>query len=394
MKKLTALALALCLMLTGCSWMDGDYLSVTPHRQSSTATAGQEIEAKDDQELRAALENMVSSGTESGVITVASFQEGQLESSLEAAVRYVKTTYPLGAYAVDDIRYEIGTSGGVAAVAVQISYLHTRTQLQMIEHAADMDQVREMVEKALTSYDTSLVLLVDSYHTTDIQQLVDDFATDNPSAVMETPEVTAQTYPNLGRVRVLELKFTYQTNRDNLRTMQDQVKRVFQSAALYVSSDAQDSQKLTQLYAFLMERFSNYQIKTSITPAYSLLSHGVGDSEAFATVYAEMCRKAGMDCQVVVGTRDGEPWYWNMVRDNGYYYHVDLLNCRDQGGYLAQTDELMTRYVWDYSAYPACTGAPEAPEETDEAAETDETEQAEETPEQTVSTDPTENINN
>lgn len=366
MKRFAVLVLWVCLLLTGCGWLNGSYVSVTPHQQSSSGSSGQEIEAKNYLQLRTAIENMVSSGTESCVISVANFREDQLESSMEMAARYIKSTYPMGAYAVNELSYEIGTSGGVTAVAVQISYLHSRTELQAIDRVSDMEQVRELIEKALTRYDTGLVLLVDSYESADIQQFVEDFAAENPSSVMETPEVTEQTYPELGRTRVLELKFTYQTSRDNLRTMQEQVKRIFESAALYVSSDAQDSQKLSQLYSFLMERFTSYQIKTSITPAYSLLNHGVGDSEAFAVVYAEMCRKVGLDCKVVVGTRNGEPWYWNMVCDSGYYYHVDLLSCRDRGGYQALRDDQMGSYVWDYSAYPVCAGAPYEPEENAE----------------------------
>ncbi len=44
-------------------------------------------------------------------------------------------------------------------------------------------------------------------------------------------------YPDSGTSRVVELKFTYQTSRDSLRQMQPQVQRVFDSAALYISSD-------------------------------------------------------------------------------------------------------------------------------------------------------------
>ena len=72
------------------------------------------------------------------------------------------------------------------------------------------------------------------------------------------------------------------------------MKPVFESAVLYVSGDGAEKQKFSQLYAFLMERF-DYKVETSITPAYSLLRHGVGDSRAFATVYAAMCRLAGLE---------------------------------------------------------------------------------------------------
>jgi len=185
---------------------------------------------------------------------------------------------------------------------------------------------------------------------------VQDYAMEYPQKVMEIPVVTSEVY-GFGKARVMEVTFSYQTSRDALRLMQSQVKPVFDSAVLYVSGEGAESQKFSQLYAFLMERF-DYKVETSITPAYSLLRHGVGDSRAFATVYAAMCRAAGLECIVVTGTRSGEPWTWNIIRQEDFYWHVDLLACSDSGRFLKQLDADMEGYVWDYSAYPRCNDAP------------------------------------
>lgn len=368
MKRLAALFLALCLLLTGCGWMDGSYHRVTPHQQHSSGNDSQVEEAKNYLQLRTALENMVNSGEERRVISVAGFLQDQLGDSVEMALRHIRSSYPIGAYAVEEITYEIGTIGGTPAVAVEISYRHGKSEIQRIRQVEDMAQVHELVATALTEFETGLVMYVQDYQAVDIHQLVEDFASANPSVVMETPAVSVQIYPDTGAQRVLELKFTYQSSRESLRTMRDRVRRLFDSAALYVSQDAQDGQKLAQLYTFLMERFDSYQLKTSLTPAYSLLNHGVGDSRAFAEVFAEMCGRIGVECHVVVGTRGGEPWCWNIVLDEGYYYHVDLPACQSQGSYQVNIDSQMADYVWDYSAYPACTGRQvmELPEETGE----------------------------
>jgi hypothetical protein len=257
-----------------------------------------------------------------------------------------------------------------------------------------LDEAENLIGNALTQYEPGLVMFIGDYQFADVHQLVEDFARENPGAVMEIPETTVQLYPNSGRQRILELKFTYQSSRDSLRAMGDTVQRVFNSAALYVSHDADDSRKLSQLYSFLMERFTDYQIKTSITPAYSLLNHGVGDSNAFAVVFAEMCQRAGVESYIVVGTRRGEPWSWNIVLEDGYYYHVDLLACRQWGGYHPLNDGQMGDYVWDYSAYPACPGKPavqEGTQTTTEATLPSEPEQTTEpSTEPTVVTEPEE----
>lgn len=367
MKRLVSIFLVLCLLLTGCGWMDGAYHSVTPHEQHSGGNDSQLEVVENYLQLRTALENMVTSGTESHVISVVGFPEDRLLDNLDMAVRFIKKSYPIGAYAVEEITYEVGTIGGIAAVAVEITYLHEKSEIRKIRRVENMYQVRELISEALTQYDTGLVVYVEDYLAMDLHQLVEDFAAANPAIVMETPEVTAQIYPDAGRERVLELKFDYQTSRDALRSMREVVQRIFVSASLYVSQDAQDARKLSQLYAFLMERFDNYQVKTSITPAYSVLNYGVGDSKAFAEVYAEMCRRAGMECQMVAGTRNGDPWCWNIVQDNGYYFHVDLLACQERGAFRCMTDGQMGNYVWDYSAYPECSGRPvvQQPEQTE-----------------------------
>lgn len=369
MKRLAALVLVLSLLFTGCGWMEGSYQSVTPHRQKSGDGESRIESVQSYLQLRTALEDLVLSGEESGVIVVEEIAQDRLEDFLEMAVRYVRDSFPMGAYAVEDISCELGTLGGSQALAVEILYRHEREEILSVLQVKNMDEAEKLIGNALTQYEPGLVMFIGDYQFADVHQLVEDFARENPGAVMEIPETTVQLYPNSGRQRILELKFTYQSSRDSLRAMGDTVQRVFNSAALYVSHDADDSRKLSQLYSFLMERFTDYQIKTSITPAYSLLNHGVGDSNAFAVVFAEMCQRAGVESYIVVGTRRGEPWSWNIVLEDGYYYHVDLLACRQWGGYAPMDDTSMGDYVWDYSGYPACPGRPVEQENPEQPSE-------------------------
>ncbi|MGM9627333.1 MAG: transglutaminase domain-containing protein [Faecousia sp.] len=367
-RKMVCLFAVVSLLLTGCSWLDGNYVSVAPHREQEQSQQTGVISAANYQELLDALEELIASGTESAVINVAEYPSNMVENGVALAVRYAKGTYPMGAYAVEDIVCERGTSGGKPALAVTITYRYSWAQIRRIRKLENMEAVETAVVQALKSFDPSLVLLVETYEDRDFIQIVENYAVEHPQIVMETPQVTVNTHGG-GKSRVVELIFTYQNSRDVLRQMQSQVEPVFNAASLYVSGEGADRQKFSQLYAFLMERF-DYTVETSITPAYSLLRHGVGDSRAFATVYAAMCRGAGLKCQIVTGTHAGEPWTWNMVLDNGYYYHVDLLRSSEQGGYREYTDSEMRNYVWDYSAYPVCTGAVVPEDRESQSAET------------------------
>ena len=354
-KKLINLILLMTVALCGCSWMDGSYVSMTPHRAHLTETQTDNLSAKNYPELRKLMADLTESGMESAVIRVAEYDQDAVEQGMEDAVRYVSQVLPIGAYAIDRVDYEIGTNAGQPAISVSISYLHGRSELRNIRTAEDMEAVRTYIQEALENCDGNLVLYVEAYDERDLDQMVQDYCAENPDRIVEIPQLSAGAYPQVGPSRVLELKFTYQTSRDALRNMQSQVQRVFASASLYIDKEAAAAQKYAQLFSFLMERF-DYQIGTSITPSYSLLCHGVGDSKIFAMVYATMCRRADMECQVVTGTKNGEVWYWNLICEDGIHYHVDLLASRDVGELTKMSDEQMTGYVWDYSAYPAADG--------------------------------------
>lgn len=349
--------LVLCLLLVGCgSVFDGSYSSVKPHQPQSGTSSNQTVSASNYVQLYAALVKLIEAGTEEKVISVVNYDQTQVQSDMHRAIKDAFERNPIAAYAVEDIKFELGKSSGQPALAVDISYTRDRAEIRKIKQVANIDEAVSAISSALNQCEVAIVLQIRNYRETDFVQVVENYAIENPQSVMELPQVTVSAYPQQGSNRVVELRFTYQTSRDSLKAMQSQVQPVFASAALYVSGDAEDQEKYTQLYSFLMERY-DYQIETSITPIYSLLRHGVGDSRAFAVVYAAMCRQAGLECQVVSGTKGGESRYWNIVCDNGIYYHVDLLS----GSFRELTDRQMTGYVWDYSAYPACGTQPEQP---------------------------------
>ncbi len=352
---------ALCLLLGGCNWMDGSYVSVTPHQSHSQTGTGTELSAANSDELRQALNDLIAVGKEKGVIFVGGYDQSKVKSGMAAAVSHTLNMTPLGAYAVEAIDWDLGNSGGKPAIAVNITYRRSLTELRKIRYVGSMEDAGNAILGALTDNSATLVLGVRNYEAVDVDQLVADYAQTYPQRIMEVPQVTVGVYPESGEMRIVELKFSYQNSRDDLRKMREQVDSMFDAAERYVSSDDSDGAKYSKMYAFLMGLYREQE--TSITPAYSLLQHGVGDARALTTVYAAMCRQAGLECQVVTGTWGGEPRYWLIILDGGNYFHVDLLRCMEMDGFHRFTDVEMGGYVWDYSAYPACPGIPAPAEE-------------------------------
>ena len=363
--RLFPLLLAL-LVLSGCSWMKpGDRVSIVPHSEEKNKENPETVSASTYAELLQAVISLVEAGAETGLVYIPEYENERIQTDLDKVIRYCMTGNPIGAYALDSIRYELGAGSGQQAVAVELDYLHDRSEIRRIRNCRNVDEAREIIAAALDACSDSLVLQIEDYDQTDFIQEVRDFADANPSVVMELPEVAVGVYPETGSRRVVELKFTYETSREVLRSMQTQVRPIFDAAVLYVSGDGGESEKFSQLFAFLMERF-DYQYGISLTPIYSLLRHGVGDCKAFALVYAAMSSDAGLDCRVVPGTKNGETWYWNMVCIDGEYYHADLLESAGQGDLQLLLDADMAGYVWDYSAFPQCVASAENAENSEE----------------------------
>ena len=370
-RRLAALALSITL-LGGCAWMDGSYVSVTPHQVSAGQTGSDVTAIGSYADLRRELVTLVDGGQTEGLFTLADYPLERAMADMEKAAAYVTDTYPIGAYAVESITWDFGAGMGANALSVDVQYRHGKARIDQIHTVRWMSGAQDAIAAALNGCDSDVVLQVTGYHDMDYAQFAADYAAQHPDVVMEIPQITARVYPDSGDVRVVELEFTYLNSRESLRNLQSQVRPIFSSAALYVSAEADEQTKYTQLYNFLMER-SEYTLESSATPAYSLLYYGVGDSRAFAQVYAAMCRQTGLEAMTVSGTRKGESRFWNIVRNGDVYYHVDLLECARQGYYRELTDGQMGDYVWDYSAYPACgvsvteETAPAEPPETEPA---------------------------
>ena len=369
--KRFACAVLTALMVLGlcsCGWMNGSYSSVTPHKVGYTQTDDDLFTVRNYSELRSALTALVDSGAQEALITLVDYPGEQVLTDLENSVYFVSTVYPIGAYAVEHISYEYGSGGFQDAISVDVTYRRSKAEIDQVHTVRGIPGARTAITDALRTCQNTLVLQITGYTETDFVQLIDDIAAEHPEIVMECPEVRAQTYPQQGTTRILELQLSYKTSRESLRYMQQQVSPIFSSAKLYVPRDSNDSVKLSQLYNFLMQRF-DYSVQSSITPAYSLLCYGVGDSQAFANVYAAMCRQIGVDAVTVSGTCNGESRFWNIVRCDDVYYHVDLLRSLRNGQFRRYTDAEMDDYVWDYSAYPPCGEAienvPAGPKEPD-----------------------------
>jgi len=342
-----AMILAVALSIAGCGGMLSEtYVSQHPHRSSEESDSPVQRIASSYPEIYSALATQIDRIEDTGIIILEDLNEQVGTSYLEAAIRNVLVQEPIGIYAVEKVEFDIGTNAGRTAAAVTVTYTRSRTDLLSIKTVKTMDDAQLLIGQALERAENSVAIRVEKYEQQDYAAMVRSYADANPDTVMEIPQVIEVSYPRSGENRLISLTFTYQHSQKELLKMQELVQPVFQAAGLYVQGDFSAKQKFEKLHSFLVER-SQYTLRSSATPAYSLLQEGIGDCRAFASVYAAMCRQAGLECRVINGTKGGIDWSWNRVVINNRVYYIDLIEAKQVGRLQFRTASQMSGYVWD-----------------------------------------------
>ena len=364
MKRVILLITIMCLLLSGCSTLlDGNYHSVNIHKELHSPSNDQMTAVASYTALCRFLTTMVESGIKSATLSVAHYDQLTIAQDMRQAIQLVTGTHPIGAFAVDTISFELGTNAGEPAVAVNINYRFDQSELLNIKKVSDPEDFQEELEDALNSFKTRLVLYVENSAKIDYLQWLETYTATYPERAIESPQIKTILFPEEGEDQIIVFRFAYENNKETLNGMQSQVQTLVNSAVEFVESKQTSAEKYKGLYQFLSNLFDTYVYNATATPVYSLMINGVGDSKAFAYVYSALCRNAGLECITVTGTKDDETRYWNIIKYDGNYCHVDLQACIENREFRIIFSDNMPGYVWDASAYPACV-APEIPEIT------------------------------
>lgn len=348
---LLALVLAITTLFSGCSnWMEGEYLSVTPHQNKDLETEVDAVQITTYGEMRRHLAQAVESGALVGTISYMGVDRETATDYMDIACRYLSVCNAVYAYAVKKVTYSINQVENTTQISYQIEYYHGRSEVLRIQQVDSVDGASEVVYSALERGGDEVALMINPYVQINFEQMIKDLAEKNPNVVMEIPKINVRTYPSSGRKRVIALNFNYSLEQAELDKMRSDVEQVFLSADLYINDISQDKEICARLYSFLMERY-DYTIQSSKTPAYSLLLDGIGDNRAFAVIYAKMCANAGVSSSVIHGNKDGIPYSWNLVRVGKYKYYIDLLACKENGEFCLMSASEMDNYTWDDLAY-------------------------------------------
>lgn len=352
-RRLLCAALSLSLLLTGCaSLLERDYVSITPHSANLTAEGDPSVlRAESYQELVNALIFFINLGTETGSIRLYLDAE-DVEADVEAACLEVIQEDPLGAYAVEHIKYTIDPVVTYYEADVQITYRRTREQVSSIVSATGTTAIRSELENTLERFDPEQVLRI-SYFDGDedyIRALFQEAYYATPASALDLPEITVTLYPETGRQRIVEILLTYHLEPHELERRRDQLLAACAELTFPLSALAGDQRLLSAAQAVLSR--CTYDPAGGST-AYHALVEGNADSLGLALAVVLLCQQLGTEAQVVAGSLDGQPHFWTVVPTEGGWRHLDLCHPVEDKAYLrSDLDMEDAGYVWDRNAVP------------------------------------------
>ena len=203
-QRLAAAALALGLLLTGCSAMlERSYTSSAAHvDRPTTAEDPSVLRVENYRELVSAVLYLVSGGAEEGVIQLHDYA-GSVENDLTAACLEVATQDPLGAYCVDYIKHEYTRVVSYYQATLNIHYRRTQEQVRSMVRVTGTGAIRTELREALSQFADQVVLRVANFSEDEesIAALIRQTYYDNPAAALGFPEAEISLY-QIGRAHV------------------------------------------------------------------------------------------------------------------------------------------------------------------------------------------------
>ncbi len=374
MKRLIPILLLLCL-LAGCSG-ETDYLSVRPYvedqiRNPETGEPDTPPVVSSRMELRGAILTLIDNWKEQGTILIRDYQ-GNLQQNLREAMDYATKEHPTGAYAVDYADSEILEENGQQYVKISIVFRRSPGEIRSIVLVDNNDAAFGKILGALTNLDNSLTLRIRNYEEEDLLLRLTELCMDHPCTIPCVPQCSVRLYPDSGEHRIMELHFTYPESKESMRAKLQEVQTLFASAQKRGAMGETPYEKAAIHYHYLVRRNCILTGTIPALPVYSMLADSLGHDLSLASFYDELCDQEGVNCSVVIGSKDDRVYYWNFLDLGEERFHVDLRRCLERGDWemipLYDEDLLAEGYTWDMETYtspkPIDPSEPTAQEES------------------------------
>ncbi|KMN47054.1 S-layer homology domain-containing protein [Bacillus sp. LK2] len=156
------------------------------------------------------------------------------------------------------------------------------------------------------------------------------------------------------------LKITYRETKEQTEYVMKQAKAIV-SSIIQVGMD--DHEKVKAIHDYVVKHVS-YDTSYKAYTAYEALVNRSAVCQGYALLTYQLLKEAGIENHFVVGTGDGQPHAWNLVKIDNKWYHLDTTfddPIPDEQGrvtysYFNLSDEQIARnHEWNRGEYPQAT---------------------------------------
>ena len=156
------------------------------------------------------------------------------------------------------------------------------------------------------------------------------------------------------------LKITYRETKEQTEYVMKQAKAIV-SSITQVGMD--DHEKVKAIHDYVVKHIS-YDTSYKAYTAYEALVNRSAVCQGYALLTYQLLKEAGIENHFVVGTGDGQPHAWNLVKIENKWYHLDTTfddPIPDEQGrvtysYFNLSDEQIARnHEWNRGDYPQAT---------------------------------------
>jgi len=360
--RIVALSLLLSLSLSGCAGLlDRSYSAETPHSQFSDEDKNANtLRADTYQGLVGALLFLISNGEENGVVRLYDYS-GPAEQDVDTACLEVTLQDPLGAYAVDYMKYDMARVTDYYEIHLKLVYKRSWQQISSVSSVTGSSAVLGELRAALLDFQKEKVLRVSYFDPAmtaeSVVAMVQEAYYDVPESSFGRPVVTVRLYPEqaVSEQRLVEILLDYPEKRETLQKKQkallkrsEELTRPFSSASVSVTD------KLDGVIAIFKD---GLPLRTEgEASAYAALLGGGANEEGMTLAAEVLLQKCGLQCRIVRGTKNGTLQIWTLVQQDDIWQHLDITaqNPRPLGDRAMQA----AGYRWS-GDFPSCQDAPE-----------------------------------
>ena len=346
------------LTLVGCSALfEREYSNIQPHMEQSEKSEQAPYQTVNNySELKENLTRLIRQAKEMETIRFSSSYSGSLSRDIPQAIYEVMHEDPVAAYAVEYIPNEPYTHYlNYSEVQISISYRVEKSEIGQIQKCAGLAEYSEMVHDSIKNLESSLVVECSYYDEElyDLNRILERQLLLDPMMTIQMPQIQISFYPDNASSRIVRLDFTYSddlmyelTKRKTTEKHLEDILDTFQG------SDPID--RIEEISRWFLENTS-YQTEGSenLSTVYGAVSEKRSDSKGIALTAKLLAQNSGIAALVVSGSRNGEPYYWNLVEINGQWMHWDVPSML-QGSplMLANEDTMDELYEWPAGSVP------------------------------------------